>query len=275
MIVELDHRLFVAQDYALINPMQVSLDQRSDLETVSLLPKCLERHARLMPLLVELKSLPQSRRLDLLEHAEWWSGNYDMPLFSALLAGAVDMQKLQMHLVRNMLLRRSGAAGAWLRFHDPRVFRHLRWMLDDEQMARLMGPVAAWTWYDPLSGQWQAHERTVAASSQRLTLTQEQWLALDQLEALNRCLRDLAEELPAPAGDDVARQLVEGLKNAQRQGLHEAADRGLYARQCLRHGADFHLCDDMRERLHRARKGEISYVAACMDMEPGLLRENG
>lgn len=271
----LDHRLFLAQDYALINPMQVSLGQRSDLETVRLLPKGLERHTRMMPLLLELKSLPQSRRLDLLERAEWWSGNYDMPLFSALMAGAVDMRKLQMHLVRNMLLRRSGAAGAWLRFHDPRVFRHLRWMLDDEQMARLMGPVAVWTWYDPLSGQWQAHERAVDASSRRLILTQEQWLALDQLEALNRCLRDLAEELPAPADDGIARQLVEGLKDAQKQGLRETADRGLYARQRLRHGPNFHLRNDMRERLRRARKGETSYVAACTDVEPGMSRENG
>lgn len=271
----MDHRLFLAQDYALINPMQVALDQRSDLETVVLLPKNLERHIRMMPLLLELKSLPESERLALLDRADRWSRDHDMPLFCAMLAGDTDMPGLERHLLRNMLLSRTGAVRAWLRFHDPRVFRHLRWLLDDEQMCRLMGPVAAWTWFDPLGGNWHVHQRPGASDTRRLQLTREQWDSLEQFEALNRCLRDLAEKVPDPPDDGVVRQLMEGLKEAQRQGLQDVVDKSMYARQRLLYGPAFHAAGDLQVRSGRMKQGGTSCSAASADVESRWLRKNG
>ncbi|MEZ0470328.1 DUF4123 domain-containing protein [Luteimonas salinilitoris] len=237
-MVGLSHREFLAQDYALINPMQVAPDQYRDLDTVRLLPKGLDRHARMMPLLLRLKSLAEHVRIDLLHRAEQWARDYDMPLFSALMSSDVELARLKAHLLRNMLLKRLGVGRIWLRFHDPRVYRHLCWLLDGEQMARLMGPVSAWMWYDPLVGAWHTHERAAAVELGPLQLSQAQWKAMDQVEALNRCMRDLADEDSGPLGKGILRQLMAGLLEAQRKGLDEIGDRVLYATQFVRQGAD-------------------------------------
>lgn len=258
----LDHRNFLLQDFALINPMQVALDQRQDLETACLLPEGLERHKRMMPLVLELRSLPESKRLELLERAARWGRSYDTPLFCALLRCDRDLPQLRSHLQRQMLLRRPPTGRAWLRFHDPRVFRHLSWLFDEEQMAHLMGAVSAWTWYDPLGRTWHEYERPARRGFDPLLPTRTQWEALDQIEALNRCLRDLADETSRAPDDATAEQLMAALLEARQQGLEDMADRCLYAGQRLHGGVDFHLSVRVRESLQRARRGEMSYVAA-------------
>lgn len=233
----LDHRWFLAQDYALVNPLQVALDQYSDLATVRLVPSGFERHARMMPLLVTLKTLSESRRLDLLARAHRWSRYYDLPLFCALLSSSATEHTIQASLRRNLIVSRGDGRQVWLRQHDPRIFRHLRWLLDDAQMANLMGPVTHWTWFDPLAGQWHAYARVRDVCAARLRLTPGQWAAVDELEALNRCLRDLAQTSPEAPGDEIARQLLQGLQEAQRQGLGDMTQRCLYAHRQLHHGS--------------------------------------
>lgn len=229
----LDHRWFLAQDYALVNPLQVALDQYSDLNTVCLVPSGFERHARMMPLLVTLKTLSEPRRLDLLERARHWSRYYDLPLFCALLSSNATQDTIQASLRRNLIVSRGNGRQVWLRQHDPRIFRHLCWLLDGAQMASLMGPVTHWTWFDPLAGQWHAYARGEDVCAVRLRMTPDQWAAVDEMEALNCCLRDLAHASRVVPGDGIARQLLQSLLEAKRQGLGEMGQRCLYAHRQL------------------------------------------
>lgn len=229
----LDHRWFLAQDYALLNPLQIARDQYSDLSTFRLMPSGFERHARMMPLLVTFNTMSEAHRLDLLERAQRWSGYHDLPLFCALLSSDADESTVKASLQRNMIVRRGNGRQVWLRQHDPRVFRHLCWLFDDAQMASLMGPVTSWTWLDPLAGHWHAYTCNEKAYATHLRLTPDQWVAVDELEALNRCLRTLAQTSSAVLDDGIARQLLQSLVEARRQGFDDMAQRCLYAHRQL------------------------------------------
>ncbi|MDN5782753.1 MAG: DUF4123 domain-containing protein [Luteimonas sp.] len=262
MIVELDHRLFLAQDYALINPMQVGKEQYADLNARRLLPKGMERHERMLPLLVHLASLNESQRIELLERTEQWARHYHMPLFSALFSSQYAPDRVNADLLVRVVLRRASGQRAWLRYHDPRVFRHLQWLLDKEQLAALMGPAQTWLGFDPLCRHWHQWPRPDVSGHPRLRLDAGQWQAVAHFEALNHCLRDLADEGEA-SDDDTARALLDGLLEARQQGLAQSMDAMLYARQRLEHGPGMSQLPAVALRLRQTREYQTSYVAAC------------
>lgn len=265
MIVELDHRLFLAQDYALINPMQVGEAQYSDLIVLRLQPSGLERHKRLMPLLVHLADMEEARRLELLKRADDWAREHDLPMFSALFTSEKAPEQVKGRLQGQMVLKRSAGGSVWLRYHDPRVFRHLCWLLDDAQLAALMGPATTWLGYDPLRSTWSRWSRPEVRSQPRLRLSPEQWEAVDQFEALNRCLREFADE-GEPSDDATARSLLGGLLAARKQGLTQKDDAMLYARQQFEHGERIAAVPAVKQRLQQVREQAMSYVAACEDL---------
>lgn len=265
MIVELDHRLFLAQDYAIINPMQVGREAYSDLRTRRLQLKGFERHEQVLPLLVELRNLGEPHRIELLDRTLRWAQRHHMPLFSALLSSEHTDAQVFAGLVRRMVLRRESGQRVWLRYHDPRVFRHLQWLLDEEQRATLMGPAQTWLGYDPLCRRWHRWTRPDAAQSSSFRLDLDQWQAVDQLEALNRCLRDLAEAGLA-TDDHVAQRLLRGLHEAGRLGLVQRADTTLFARQHLEYGPEVARLPAVASRLQQAREQAISYSAACRSL---------
>ena len=222
MIVELDHRLFLEQDYGLINPLQVGKEHYADLEVHRLMPKGFARHERMLPLLVPLGSLEREQRIELLERAEDWARSHHMPFFSALFTSQHEARYVRAMLVDRMVSRRPDRVNVWLRFHDPRVFRHLQWLLDPKQVSALMGPAVTWLGFDPLCRHWHCWSRPDSTGNQRLCLSHEQWQAVEQFEALNRCLRDLAQ-LDLPTDDDAARRVLESLLEARRNGLEQDA----------------------------------------------------
>ncbi|MCD7100423.1 DUF4123 domain-containing protein [Stenotrophomonas sp. MMGLT7] len=277
----LGHREFLVQDYAIVNSMQVLPNHYADLDTVCLLPRGWDRHRRMMPLLVELKKFPERRRLELLERADRWSLENDMPFFSALLVCSTNVSLLASHLRRQMVLSRPGAQRAWLRFHDPRVFRHLRWLLTPAQMTVLLGPVQCWTWFETLECRWHSQpspETELQPSSISLNPTSAQWAALDQFDALNLCLRDIMDESDIPPTDEMALKLADALVEAASIGLQDIADKGLYARQRLVNGTNADFQEATRRRLSMVNAEGMSYVAACrmegasnVGSDPGLI----
>jgi hypothetical protein len=160
-----------------------------------------------------------------------------------------------------MGLWRPGKGRVWFRVHDPRVFRHLRWLLTPAQMAEVMGPVHAWTWHEPLGGTWRTHHRPDAHAPFGLLLQPDQWLGLEQLGVINACLRDLVVD-PATAGSGALRALMEGVLEARDAGLDDVRDLSLYARQRLHHGPGFRHRRDVASRLARLRGDGMSYSMA-------------
>lgn len=265
--VELDHRSLLLQDYALINPLQVSPRCYQDLEAVCLVPKGLERHRRLMPLLIALKPLTVEKRIELLSRSDFWMRDHDMPLFSALLQSDENLEIVKNRLVRNMVLPRPGGRSYWVRYHDPRVFRHLCWLLDTTALRNLMCMVKAWTWYDPDTRIWQVVLRPEfdAVPQYRLRFSADQWEATDQFELLNRVLRQLAADGEG-GGQVLARTLLSGLLQAKRRGLTDADDVMLFAKQCWRFGLDWHNRSEAKRCIDLARERKSTYYSACVEL---------
>lgn len=257
----LDHRRFLAQDYALINPLQVPLDQRRDLPTIRLSPQGLERHGRMMPLLLRLNALPETQRLELMERSDYLGLHYDMPLFAALLECKADIPILKAHLLSRMIVKRRTGPSAWLRFHDPRVYRHLRWLLSTDQMTGLMGPIEHWTWYEPLMAQWHTQRRPDGNGLRNLFVADDLWMRLERLEDLNVALRNLAND-DTPTDDDTAQRLLDGLLDARQRGLTQTEDVLLYARQYLQHGPDWHGNEVAKRCIRQAVERRSSYISA-------------
>lgn len=203
--------------------MQVGREYYADLDVCGLLPRGFAHHKRMLPLLIHLGGLEQKRRIELLDRTHDWARGHHMPFFSALFTSGCSPGQTKVMLVDQMVCRRPDGVRAWLRYHDPRVFRHLHWLLDQEQLATLMGPATTWLGFDPLCRQWHRWSRPGVPGSRRLYLSPEQWQAVEQFEPLNRCLRDLAE-LGLPTDDEVSRRVLERLLEARRQGLVRDVD---------------------------------------------------
>lgn len=274
MIVELDHRLFLQQDYAIINPMQVSKDQYADLAFQRLLPKGLGRHERMMPLLVYFSGMTTDQRIELLERSDQWGCRHETPLFSALLESSESLGRMRSHLLRSMLMARSGSEKVWLRMHDPRVFGHLCWIFNDEQMVQLMGPIRAWSWFNPLSRKWHKQERPAGWRPAKLWLSEDQWQRIEQLEALNHCLKIMAKENCGESGEEVARQLSVALSEAVGLGLKDIEDLALYALQNLAYGPGLGRSEEVRRRLATMAQEGISYQGVCLREVSSLTQDN-
>ena len=196
--IDTGHRTFLAQTHAIIDPTQVAAACFADLSCEPLEPVELSGYLRQPPLLVALDAMSRDRRLEVLDRAELHLRERGRPLFCTLLA-CNEAAHLRGHLRHLMGLWRPGKGRVWFRVHDPRVFRHLRWLLTPAQMAEVMGPVHAWTWHEPLGGTWRTHHRPDAHAPFGLLLQPDQWLGLEQLGVINACLRDLVVD-PATAG---------------------------------------------------------------------------
>lgn len=258
--IDMGHRSFLAQTHAIIDPTQVAAACFADLPAEPLEPAELKGCLRQPPLLVALDTLSWERRLDVLDRAERHLRERGRPLFCTLLA-CNDASGLRGHLRHLMGLWRPGKGRVWFRVHDPRVFRHLRWLLTPAQMAEVMGPVHAWTWHEPLGGTWRTHHRPDAHAPFGLLLQPDQWQGLEQMGVINACLRDLVND-PATGGRSTLRALMEGVLEARDAGLEDVRDLSLYARQRLQHGPGFRHRPDVAARLARLRGEGMSYAMA-------------
>lgn len=191
---DLGHRELFGHDFALVNPLRVPGDRWSDLPVLPLRAPAFDAQPHLLPRLLPLGGLACDMQVELLERNDRHGLETGQPMFCALLAGRVEAGALSAALGRRMLVEVPGGGQAWLRFHDPRVFSALAWWLDDAQLACLLGPARAWTWFDPRDGRWHRLERPAAveASAARLRLADGQWERLERLPRVNRGLRALA-----------------------------------------------------------------------------------
>jgi len=268
-----DHRFLFGQDFALINPLQVDSGLWSDLPTVPLAQDTVAHQEHLVPRLLELRRLDDAVRVDLLERSRRHGRNSRHPYFSALLRTGASEWDVRAQLSRQLLTRAPDGSRALLRYYDPRVFRHLRWLLSDQQLRCLLGCVETWSWCAG-SGEWQVQHRGERSLLSTLRLQPGQWEALQRLDLLHRALRQLGRLVPGFDDDDaVARRADALLATAyQEQGLTDPADRCLFAVQAIAIHPGIHSHPHLASRLARVRDGEISYVRACRDLDDPTLR---
>lgn len=264
----MDHRQLAAHDFAIINPLQVDRSQWSDLPTIALNPPGLSAKPDTMPRLLPLARLDESRRVAVLIRADAWDRLHDAPFFSLLLKSNANAKRVATHLARQSLVTATDGAPTLLRWYDPRVFRHLRWLLSEAQLGRLSGPVSEWTWRDR-AAQWRSHAvHDESGALTRLNLTAAQWTVIGRIGVLNRTIVQLHRNAPEIALDDDALKRIDAYLQ-QAYGIHamtDEADARLFAEQAIR-CPGIHDRPQLVQRLARARSGEISYVGACADIE--------
>lgn len=263
--VEMWHRTFLAQTHGIIDPLQVAAAQFADLPVEPLSPPLLGGRLRQPPLLVPLHTLPRNERLALLERCDAQLRERGRPLFCTLLESDAP-ERVRNHLMNRMAPLQPRVGRVLFRVHDVRVFRHLRWLLAPAQMARLMGPIAAWTWHEPLGSTWRTHLRPVVEGPIGPVINADQWAMLAQFACINGCLRDLAED-GAGHASALLPALLQAIREADRGGLHALDDLQWYACQRVRGSGDAAEQAAVSRRLERVHQQGMSYRMACQ-LEP-------
>lgn len=274
--IMLDHRLMLAHDYAIINGMQVEPEARSDLEGRPVVPARFHEQAYLFPILVNLRKLPETQRIDLIDRATAWHASRGNPYFSALLTSPDAEDVLCRHLIKRSDVRLPDGTHDVLRWHDPRVFRHLSWILRPEQMAALLGNIRHWTWCDP-DRSWCRLENPQASPAQRvigLRLDTDQWPHLMRLPDIHAVLATLQRKAPSLPHDDKLVQRVDAaLAVAERQWPSARdVDRQLFAEHTIRFGDRLHHHTQFQARMAPVRMGEQSYFSAFADLDDETLQ---
>lgn len=274
-MADLHHRMLFAHDHAVINPLQVESALWSDLPVTPLVPEQVEVRSQLMPRLLPLRGLSDAAFATLLGRAQRHEKYSRHPFFSALLASDADSSAIAAHLSRRLVISRPDGGNALLRHFDPRVFRHLTWLLTDTQMTLLMGRIARWTWRDT-AGDWQQYECVETPSVlSGFRVTPEQWDSLQRLGLLNKTLHQIERSAPDLVLDDGSAKRIDALlRDAhQRHRLAGDADRRLYATQAATIHPDIHRHPQIVQRLHRAHEAPGGYVGACRDLDQTTLRQ--
>lgn len=271
IIETLDHRVMQAHAFALLDPMQVEPEARDDLTVIPLVPKRHAAQSHLFPLLVSLAALSDTTRAGLIERMDAWQGERGTPFFSALLACDEAPETLARHLTRRSDARLPSGARDVLRLHDPRVIRHVRWILQPQQLAALCGSVRAWSWPEP-DGSWhclQPDEPRVSSWQRPLNLTQVQWARLNRIPAMNAVVNTLVQTSDRFTDDTLlARQVDRRLAEAEQSFPGSSRDdHTLYAEHVLRFGVELYWHADIRSRMARVEAGETTYFAAFARFE--------
>lgn len=254
--------------YALLNPLHVASSDRGDLDSRTLRTPGIKVRDPLLPQLICLESLSLAQRESLARRIDQYAKRGSVFL-SALLQSEADAEEMVGHFRFTLEQPRPRSRRRWwLRCHDPRVFRHLCWLLETASMDRLLGPITCWRWPDQ-HGHWHALERCEApdVSIRVPLLSLSQWSCIDRMASLNAVIDRLAMLKPASVTSfDDYKKLDGLLVNAHQLGLTDAEDRQLYAEQAARFHPHIHDHPEMRRRLDRTVETRGSYVRRCEDL---------
>lgn len=268
----MDHRLLFAHDYALINPLQIEASAWESWPAKPIAVPQLGTQSLALPRLLNLRVLSDAESTTLYEQVlQWEKANPDRPFFTALFAADLSEERVLNRLGSRFLYRRSPQEHVLLRWYDPRVFCHLLWLLDERQLAQLLGPVRVWSWRDA-AGVWHQYEpAAIPATFAPFRPSPAQWATLGRLGVLNRILVYLASEYPSlqvkPA------QAEQFLAQAyETWDMEDESDCRLFVEQALCIHPDIHQHPAMRERLQQVQRRECSYVGACADLDPSDLQ---
>ncbi len=218
------HRIFDEYDFALIDPI-ISEGFPESVATVPLLPAGLEDSAHLLPALIDLRALAQESRDALLE----WIEQAPSPPLSALLATRADRGRIMRHLAGKLVVRLADGSRSLLRVHDPRVFAHLRWILNERQLAQMLGPIRHWHYWHV--GRWRVLE-SPGTNTGATSLSEGQCAHLWRVDAINAFFAQHGVPEDEHEFTARARALSGCIGRAQIYGWRKRADWLAFAQLC-------------------------------------------
>lgn len=265
----IEHRLLDEHAYLLLDQAHAQSDFWRELPSRSIAPAELKGEAKALPLLVATRQLTQAQRERILDHLV--STPAETPrIVSALFATDASVERLATHLSARLIVTIPPQDKHLFRYYDPRVFRHLLWIMAATQLAALFGPVSAWTWCDA-QGNWQRNSPPQGVEP-ALSLRAKN-LDLARIGLLERCLKALRGTVPDftdDAGNVQARHVNTLLDAALSQGLTDEADMRLYVTQAVCIHPQIHNHPELVRRLQAAGDDD-SYVGACSDLNADAL----
>ena len=241
---------------------------------MSVVPELFRHQPGLFPVLVDIQALDNEGRTKIQERESAWEQEADTLYVMALFDTTAQASALIAHLVRRMFVRRPDGVEDALRFYDPFVFRHLRWLLSAEQMDSLLGPIQNWYWREP-DGMWHRQPRAADHASLRpLRLTTGQWPTLLRMSDIQQALAELSRADSIHSREPaIAQQLDMLLAEAWRTyGMADRQDRRLYAVQATRYHRDIHRHPVMQSCLRRISEEAMTFVTACSDFDDARMR---
>lgn len=261
---------------AIVNPIQVPAEALKGLKPMPLAPQSLSLQARRLPQLVWFDDIPDSLREVLPKRIEYWRRK-GVTLFSALVNTKASADAVTSHLQDLFFVPVSeNGTVALRRFYDPRVFRHLPWMLDRRQMMSVMGPIDVWRWPDG-GGGWKYHKNDdmpvlSRPTAGRLNFSQKQKVTLSRLPLINQLSEALSASMPDYDQDATFFRTVDQLlSEAKEKELADDEDCRLYVTQAFQFGPEIHKHPDMEARCTKAALSTISYAEACADLSEEVL----
>jgi hypothetical protein len=139
------------------------------------------------------------------------------PVICAMLESTELYGPIQEQLSERLLLPKPTEGAAVFRYYDPRVFRHLRWILKAEQLGGLLGLVDSWTYLDPEEG-WVTVERPKCDGATAFEVSRDQYAAIARIELVEQAI-DLLRTSRMSSTADTPRQLHAQLVKGEGYGL--------------------------------------------------------
>lgn len=256
----MDFQILKKNDFGILNPLQTDIQLFSGHSNgVSLAPGPLAENADKLPRLITFADLGKSFKGDLLELLADQLDNGKPPVFIAFLKANISQKQLATHLKQRLITRDANNKRMLLRFFDPRVLSHLRWMLNDDQLKALLGPIRLWTYR--LGDHWEKVEGGGKPTSHPLIIDDAQHACIARIGLINRLQSEADEQpggdLPAPG-----REIDTWLRKGQVQGLRGQKDLIGYAMDGLARRADFDHHPRIDHMISEARDGVRSYHSA-------------
>lgn len=256
--MQLDHRLFEAHQYALINPLQIDRRIAKLWPCEPIVPKELLGQKHLLPYLIRLEEIEPDARLAALDETVQYARDHDRIPFSALLKCNADSQRVRNHLAR-MMVRKFDGEKMLFRYYDPRVWNALKWILLSSQLDALLGPINAWTATVDKGARWQSYESS-GCNKDGMHPTSHQLYAISSLASVNRVIDRLHREGGSIEGAGLSRRVFDEMEKAGECGLTDPDDKEAYAFASIFQSPEVHNTPRYREALR----------IACL--EPGAFR---
>lgn len=254
------HRIFDDFTHALIDQVMVEA-LPDEVDAAPIVPPDLENDAHLMPLLINLGTVELAQRSVFIEWYETYLAEYGDPPVAAWLKADSDQSLLMAHLARQLVARLYDRNRYLLRYYDPKVFAHLRWILTPTQMQRLFGPIRAWTY--SFEGHWETVSNPDQASSAPELLSEVQSQQLSRTAAVNKVMKKTGRAKNHQDFEDQARQVSGYVFRAQAYGWAAERDWVTFATLCAVHHPYFDQHSIIKRVIHEMAHDDTNFTDAA------------
>jgi Domain of unknown function (DUF4123) len=268
----LEFRLLEKYRFGVIDPLNTSvLEEFEDLPRLSLAPVELDAQKNILPSLVDFSALTPARRLGVLEFLESKQIQKAASGLSALLASEKTADVVINHFRKQFIRKDAKHQRVLFRFHDPRVWHQLQWILDSQSIQQLMGPIDKWMYQ--LTPEWLVINKPSNAKTSEVKLhALEQKILIDRIGLINRVIQKIFKinQLVIINDGPKINQLL--ARGEARHRLTDTEDLVAYAVDGITLGEEFDTHPLVATTLKQLSDPEMTYQEVMRDIDVASLQ---